>query len=76
MLRAGLIWRLAYRTLQHNRSYSLALLAIIALISCLMTVVTISFVTLDPIVAFPREAVFPASNASLEYQPQLNEQKE
>lgn len=76
MLRASLIWRLAYRTLQHNRSYSLALLAIIALISCLMTVVTISFVTRDPIVAFPREAVFPAANASLEYQPQLNEQKE
>lgn len=76
MLRASLIWRLAYRTLQHNRSYSLALLAIIALTSCLMTAVTISFVTRDPIVASPREAVFPAANASLEYQPQLNEQKE
>ncbi|WP_122820462.1 hypothetical protein [Varibaculum vaginae] len=75
MTRTGLIWRLAYRGITRNSRYSLLVFALVALASCLMTIVTISQVTRDPVAAAPQEAVFPAASAAIEYRPGLTWQE-
>lgn len=75
MTRAGLTWRLAYKGLSHNARYTWLVFTLVAIASCLMTVVTISQVTRDPMVASPQEAVFPAASAAVEYRPKLTWQQ-
>lgn len=75
MTRAGLVWRLGYRGLVRNSRYSSLAFALITLAAFLMTMVTISQVTRDPVAASPQEAVFPAASAAVEYRPGLTWQQ-
>lgn len=71
MARAGLICRVAYRGLTHAYRDAWMAFSLITLAAFLMSVVTISQVTRDPVVASPQEAVFPAASAAIEYRPQM-----
>ena len=71
MTKIGLIWRVAYRGLTHAYRNAWMVCSLIALAAFLMSVVTISQVTRDPVVASPQEAVFPAASAAIEYRPKM-----
>lgn len=71
MTKASLIWRVAYRGLTHSYRNTWMVFSLIVMATFLMSVVTISQVTRDPVVASPQEAVFPAASAAIEYRPQM-----